>query len=98
MQMKKKYYYIYLLVFAVLCSAFSGCQQDREEPFSGDRPLPSPSDIDQRVVELLDTMKMYRFEAVQEAPSFELTSVTGRKVNLGQYRGKVVLLSFWATW
>jgi hypothetical protein len=98
MQMKKKYFQIYLFVSLLLCSAVIGCQQDREEPFSGDKPLPHQSDIDNRVVELLDAMNMYRFDAVLEAPSFELLSVTGEKVALHQYRGKVVLLSFWATW
>ncbi len=32
------------------------------------------------------------------APDFELLSVKGERVSLSQYRGKVVLLSFWATW
>lgn len=32
------------------------------------------------------------------APEFALTDLTGRKVDLVAYRGKVVLLDFWATW
>jgi thiol-disulfide isomerase/thioredoxin len=33
------------------------------------------------------------------APDFELTDVrTGKKVRLSDYRGKAVLLNFWATW
>src|SRR5215469_12756522 len=32
------------------------------------------------------------------APDFELTSLDGRKVKLSDYRGKAVLLNFWATW
>jgi peroxiredoxin len=32
------------------------------------------------------------------APEFHLTSLTGVKHSLDQYRGKVVLLNFWATW
>jgi thiol-disulfide isomerase/thioredoxin len=32
------------------------------------------------------------------APSFELEDLQGRKVSLEQYRGKIVLLDFWATW
>jgi cytochrome c biogenesis protein CcmG, thiol:disulfide interchange protein DsbE len=32
------------------------------------------------------------------APAFTLTDIFGRKINLEQYRGKVVLLDFWATW
>jgi cytochrome c biogenesis protein CcmG/thiol:disulfide interchange protein DsbE len=32
------------------------------------------------------------------APNFELTSLDGKKVKLSDYRGKAVLLNFWATW
>ena len=32
------------------------------------------------------------------APEFELTSLDGKKVRLSDFRGKAVLLNFWATW
>ena len=32
------------------------------------------------------------------APDFTLKDLTGNSVSLQQYRGKVVLLDFWATW
>jgi cytochrome c biogenesis protein CcmG/thiol:disulfide interchange protein DsbE len=32
------------------------------------------------------------------APEFSLTDLNGQKLNLSIYRGKVVLLDFWATW
>jgi peroxiredoxin len=32
------------------------------------------------------------------APSFSLTDANGKQVQLSDYRGKVVLLDFWATW
>ena len=32
------------------------------------------------------------------APSFTLNDLDGRPVNLTDYRGKIVLLNFWATW
>lgn len=32
------------------------------------------------------------------APDFELTSLDGHKIRLSDYRGKAVLLNFWATW
>ncbi len=32
------------------------------------------------------------------APDFSLSFVDGRPVQLSQYRGKVVLINFWATW
>ena len=33
-----------------------------------------------------------------KAPQFELRDLNGRTVRLSDYRGKVVLINFWATW
>ncbi len=33
-----------------------------------------------------------------EAPGFSLTDLSGQKINLDDYKGKVILLDFWATW
>jgi peroxiredoxin len=33
-----------------------------------------------------------------EAPDFALKSLTGENLRLSEYRGEVVMLSFWATW
>ena len=32
------------------------------------------------------------------APAFSLTDIDGKTISLADYRGKVVLLDFWATW
>jgi cytochrome c biogenesis protein CcmG/thiol:disulfide interchange protein DsbE len=32
------------------------------------------------------------------APGFSLTDISGQKLNLADYKGKVVMLDFWATW
>ena len=37
-------------------------------------------------------------QQVKPAPDFSLTDLQGRKLNLADYRGKVILLDFWATW
>lgn len=36
--------------------------------------------------------------SAQQAPSLKLKSIQGRTFRLSAYKGKVVLLNFWATW
>lgn len=33
-----------------------------------------------------------------KAPNFELTTLTGEKMKLSDYKGKKIMLNFWATW
>jgi len=42
--------------------------------------------------------KGYALKKGAEAPGFSLPALDGRPVDLASYRGKVVLLNFWATW
>jgi len=44
------------------------------------------------------TANQPRASQQQPAPDFSLTDLTGQKLSLSSYRGKVVLLDFWATW
>jgi peroxiredoxin len=37
-------------------------------------------------------------QGIKPAPKLELNDVEGRALRLGDYKGKVVLLNFWATW
>jgi thiol-disulfide isomerase/thioredoxin len=37
-------------------------------------------------------------ETGQPAPAFKLVDTNGQRVSLDQYKGKIVLLDFWATW
>ncbi|MEK7214279.1 MAG: TlpA disulfide reductase family protein [Chloroflexota bacterium] len=40
----------------------------------------------------------YKFTAGMPAPEFTLQSLGGKPVSLSDYRGKTVLVNFWATW
>src|SRR5512137_2894846 len=37
-------------------------------------------------------------EIGQAAPNFKLPDLNGQQVSLDQYKGKIVMLDFWATW
>ena len=43
-------------------------------------------------------LQIYNAEIGEQAPMFELTADDGSGASLGDYRGKYVLLNFWATW
>jgi hypothetical protein len=47
---------------------------------------------------LMESMYIEKVAPGQKAPDFKLYSLNGEMVRLSDYRGKVVLLSFWATW
>ncbi len=56
-------------------------------------PLANGADADIRIDALVPRLK-----AGDLAPGFSGTTVDGKTVNLSDYRGKIVLLDFWATW
>ena len=39
-----------------------------------------------------------RFREMKEAPPFSLRSLDGKQVSLSEFKGKPVLITFWATW
>jgi len=49
-------------------------------------------------VPLLEALSLARPTQKIEAPGFALANLDGKTVRLGDLRGRVVLLYFWATW
>jgi peroxiredoxin len=41
---------------------------------------------------------LQRFQEKKEAPAFTLNSLDGKRISLSDYKGKPVLVVFWATW
>jgi len=47
---------------------------------------------------MLSGLALAADQPVKKAPNFTLEDVQGNKVSLADYKGKVVILNFWATW
>jgi thiol-disulfide isomerase/thioredoxin len=56
-------------------------------------PASSQTKIDYKVVPILQPMK-----DVGPTPEFSLSTPDGKKISLKDFRGKIVLLNFWASW
>ena len=48
--------------------------------------------------EALANFGVHRFDEKPDAPEFTLADVNGTKRSLSDFRGKFVMLNFWATW
>lgn len=86
-----------VITFFIFLSVLYGCQQKTNEYGEVDTQSVI-SQLDPRVTELMKSMNIYQFDRPVKAPEFSLSSVHGNEVSLSQYRGTVVMLSFWATW
>ena len=45
-----------------------------------------------------DSFGIQRTQAKKEAPAFSLKSLDGKQVSLSDFKGKPMLIVFWATW
>ncbi len=51
-----------------------------------------------RIAALLLAATVARAQETQKTPALTLKDISGRRISLGDYKGKIVLLNFWATW
>ena len=75
------------LIFLIMsiCFLFHGCNAKETE--SSSMPEPTTKELHSK-----------EDKGRPEAPDFTLPDLSGNGVSLKQFRGKIVLLDFWATW
>lgn len=98
--MKSIKVFSYIIVLLLLMPVIYSCQKEQKTQLesNSEKGLPGGPETETRVADLLASVDMHHFTDPVKAPDFELNSVEGERINLSRYRGKVVLLSFWATW
>ncbi|MEO0181528.1 MAG: redoxin domain-containing protein [candidate division WOR-3 bacterium] len=74
---------IMFLVGASCCKRASGTQETTQETGAAQAP---------------DTVPQVPHSNFKPAPDFTLVSIKGDTIRLSDYKGKVVILDFWATW
>ncbi len=82
----KKEIVLLSIVLGILASAFPFQESARAAP-PGETGAPS-----------CNFFGIQRFRETKEAPPFSLQNLDGNQISLGDFKGKPVLITFWATW
>lgn len=50
------------------------------------------------IICLMLTFSVFAQKSVEQAPNFSVKDLSGKTINFSDFKGKVVLLNFWAVW
>jgi len=103
---KRNYLVIVVVVVAVVLMAWAGvanyrkrkAEQDRLKQMQAMMMTATPPSSAAEANSGSEPEMMTNPLAGKSAPDFTLKDTTGRKVSLSSYKGKAVVLDFWATW
>ncbi|CAM3905411.1 peroxiredoxin family protein [Mesobacillus thioparans] len=89
-----------LLSFAILALAVVILVVNIWKPGSteGEKKTTAPSEESVETTEDIPGAKLSSLKEGAEAPELELKTLEGETIKLSDYRGKRVILNFWATW
>jgi len=87
---------------APAASAAAPAPSQQTPPAYSPIPTSEPSDVDRKVAETLSNLESKPADRADNdrpyAARFRLVALSGKKIDLADYKGKVVLLNFWASW
>lgn len=103
------YFLIGLILFSVIAFPLSagGTPEQAAEPGTESTESTKSTEtsttteetaVNPEALKLVKEMGMFVFEQNQKYEDFELTYMDGTKANISDFKGKVFLLNFWATW
>lgn len=92
-----------LLIILVLTLVVGGCSKPSTERTSDkvEENLPETEIAEEKNTEVIageETEEDFEIAIGKESPNFTLKNLDGKEVSLSDYRGKIVLINFWATW
>ncbi|GBE03084.1 MAG TPA: redoxin domain-containing protein [Nitrospirae bacterium] len=93
--MSRKLLYITIGLLLLLAGIYAGLKDWTGRP---ENAFASKVATVVNVSGLMKAANIFPSADFRKAPDFDLLSLDGRSVQLSQYRGKVVLISFWTTW
>ncbi|WP_404450554.1 TlpA family protein disulfide reductase [Virgibacillus necropolis] len=83
-------------VYDFIASSEDTAIQEKAESIS-DNTITSPPKDDDKEEEVVESDEV-GLEVGQIAPDFKLSTLNGKTVKLSDFRGKKVMINFWATW
>ena len=89
-----------LLMILVLAIVGAGCSKSSPEKSNENIEEQSPEDIvtEENTETAGEVAEELDIAVGKESPDFTLKNLDGEEVSLSDYRGKIVLINFWATW
>ena len=100
--MKKKKFFIIMigvvLIVALLVGGCSAKDNVEEDAVVKDDDSVEPVEKEYFEEEDIEEKNQYDIEIGKPAPNFTLENINGEEVSLEDYKGKIIMLNFWATW
>lgn len=94
---KRNLILIVIAVFVIGAAAYFGFNMNNKDTSEKDNISNVDENKEDSSIEQEETSQ-HIIDIGEEAPDFTLEDLDGNKVSLKDYRGKIVLLNFWATW